>query len=275
MRRSPVVVSAVLHVLLIVIAALGLPFISTREFNIPPPIVVDFVEIGKISQTPKVAPQSVPKAEDKPPAPAQVPKNASPSPVTPAPSEKTEDKKDLVKPQDQKEEDPNLLPEKKKQKTKKEEKKEQKDPQKDFSSVLKNLIDTKDKPTPKTQEPDLKADEQAAEDGQNAPFGEKLTMSEEDALRAQLEKCWNVPFGAKDVENMIVEVVMVINPDRTLREAAVVDQSRYSRDSFYRAAADSALRAVRSPLCSPFALPPDKYDAWKKVTITFNPKDMF
>lgn len=275
MRRSPVVVSAVLHVLLIVIAALGLPFISTREFNIPPPIVVDFVEIGKISQTPKVAPQPVPKEEDKPPAPAQAPKNASPSPVTPAPSEKTEDKKDLVKPQDQKEEDPNLLPEKKKQKTKKEEKKEQKDPQKDFSSVLKNLIDTKDKPAPKTQEPDLKADEQAAEDGQNAPFGEKLTMSEEDALRAQLEKCWNVPFGAKDVENMIVEVVMVINPDRTLREAAVVDQSRYNRDNFYRAAADSALRAVRSPLCSPFALPPDKYDAWKKVTITFNPKDMF
>ena len=102
-----------------------------------------------------------------------------------------------------------------------------------------------------------------------------MTMSEEDALRTQLENCWNVPFGAKGAENMSVEIFMVINRDRTLREARIVNMSRCRTDNFFRAAAESALRAVNSPLCSPFAVPPDKYDVWKTVTVTFNPKDMF
>ena len=36
-----------------------------------------------------------------------------------------------------------------------------------------------------------------------------------------------------------------------------------------------AMRAVRNPLCSPFELPPDKYEVWKTVTVTFDPSQMF
>jgi hypothetical protein len=45
-------------------------------------------------------------------------------------------------------------------------------------------------------------------------------------------------------------------------------------DPFYRAAAESALRAVLNPQCSPLKLPPDKYEQWKILELTFNPKDL-
>ena len=40
------------------------------------------------------------------------------------------------------------------------------------------------------------------------------------------------------------------------------------------AAADSAVRAVRNPKCSPLELPADKYDQWKRIDFTFDPRDM-
>ena len=54
-----------------------------------------------------------------------------------------------------------------------------------------------------------------------------------------------------------------------------MDQGRYNRDSFFRAAADSARRAVFHPHCNPLALPLDKYDIWKTIIIRFNPREMF
>jgi hypothetical protein len=257
MRRSSIIFSGAFHMTVLVIAALGLPFLSRHEFIIPPPIIIDYVDISKVTETNKAAPQPAPAKPEEKPAPAA--KNTANTAIAPVPKEmpKPEEKKEIKKPAKSAPAlDPNAPPDKSK-KAKEEEAKPE--PSKDFSSVLKNLLDAKTKPTP----------------GQNAPLGAKMTMSEEDALRSQLEKCWNVPFGAKDVENMAVDIFMVINPDRTLREARVVDQTRYNSDNFYRAAADSALRAVRSPLCSPFQLPPDKYDTWNRITVTFNPKDMF
>lgn len=263
MRRSSLYTSAALHGIIFIVALVGLPFLSRREFVIPPPITVDLIEISKVTQTTQVAPKpEPPKPEPPKPAPA-APPNTAPQPQQPVkeppkPEEKVEKSTKPVETVDEA-----APPEKtKKPPPKKEPPKKPPAPQRDFSSVLKNLDVSKEPPPAPTP-------------GQNTPIGEKMTMSEEDALRAQLEKCWNVPFGAKDADNLIVEIFMVINPDRTLREARVVDTARYNSDSFFRAAADSALRAVRSPLCSPFDLPPDKYSMWNTTTVTFNPKEMF
>jgi hypothetical protein len=38
--------------------------------------------------------------------------------------------------------------------------------------------------------------------------------------------------------------------------------------------AESALRALRNPRCSPLALPPEKYQQWQEMIFNFNPKDM-
>lgn len=277
MRSSSISASAMFHVAMIIIATVSWPWLK-KDFIIPPPISVEFVDISEVTETNKVSPRPTPKkeeekkAEEKPPPAA---KNTSNEAVVPVKKEeKKEDKPE--KKEDTVLVDKNAPPENKK--TKKEEKKKEvtkEEPQKDFASVLKNLQDPTDAPPIKTELPDMKLDEQAAAQGQLAPLGAKMTMSEEDALRRQLEGCWNVPFGARDAESLRVEIFMVINPDRTLREAKVVDMARYRSDSFFRAAADSALRAVRNPLCSPFDVPPDKYDVWKTVTVTFDPSQMF
>ena len=171
--------------------------------------------------------------------------------------------------------DPNAHPDKKL--TKKEEKKEKvtEEQKKDFDSVLKNLADEKPVPDSAEKKPDMNLNE-PPEEAHNVPLSQRMTMTEMDAFRRQLQECWNFPFyGAKDAENLIVDIKIEVRRDRTLRQASFADTWRYNRDGFYRAAADSAMRAVQNPKCSPFQLPPDKYETWKSMTVTFNPQDIF
>jgi outer membrane biosynthesis protein TonB len=262
MRRSSLYTSAAFHALLLMLAIMGLPFLTHRHFDVPQPITVDLIEITKITQTNRVAQPVPPKPEPPkpvPPKPAPAAPNLAPQPAPPVKEPPKPEKIEKPTPPVQ-QVDENAPPKKEKKVVKKEEPKKQPAPPKDFSSVLKQL-DVSNKPPPPVQ--------QAA---QQAPLGEKMTMSEADALRSQLEQCWDVPIGAKDVENMTVDIAMVINQDRTLREAHIVDAGRYNSDSTFQALADSALRAVQR--CSPFDVPPDKYDTWNTTTVTFNPKDM-
>jgi hypothetical protein len=100
-----------------------------------------------------------------------------------------------------------------------------------------------------------------------------MTTSELDLLRQQFTECWNPPAGAKDAHDLNVEIRIQVNQDATVRSARITSQDRMG-DPFYRAAAESALRAVLNPHCSPLRVPPDKYDLWKDITLTFNPKDL-
>src|SRR3546814_9513743 len=61
-----------------------------------------------------------------------------------------------------------------------------------------------------------------------------------------------------------------MNPDGTVRTAEIQDRARMASDSFYRAAAESARRAVLNPRCSPLRLPPEKYNAWKTLVLNFD-----
>jgi len=278
MRTSSLTISAGFHVAVVLAAMVSLPWLR-KDFDIPPPVMVEFVEIGKVTETTKVAPptpkpdkKEEKKEEPPPPAPKNTAKEVTPpAPKKPDPAPKKDEPKKDSKP----EVDPLAKPDKKP--PPKDDKKETKpkEPERDFSSVLKNLADPKHTPPSATEQPDMGIKTATPVEGAQAPLGAKMTMREEDALRRQLERCWNFPYGAKEAENLNVEIFMVINPDRTLRDARVVDMSRYNRDTFFRAAADSALRAVRNPLCSPFELPPDKYNVWKTTTVNFNPREMF
>lgn len=139
---------------------------------------------------------------------------------------------------------------------------DKKSKQKDFFDTLEDSIETEAKPQPreKTQIATI--------------LGTRLTVSEIDAVRRQFEKCWNVPIGARNPEELIVEVKVRVNRDRTVRDAVIVDQARTASDTFFRAMAESARRAVLHRNCSPLRLPPDKYDAWKEMTVVFDPSAM-
>ena len=157
----------------------------------------------------------------------------------------------------------------------------------DLGSVLKDL--EKDKPTPKPKKtvPDAKKDDNAfqrqiaealkAQTNRPRVFdaAQKLTISETDLVKSQIRECWNVPAGAKDAENLIINIKVQMNPDGTVRGVEMLDQVRMSSDGFFRAAAESARRATLNKRCQPFKLPPEKYIHWKEFTLRFNPKEMF
>ena len=101
-----------------------------------------------------------------------------------------------------------------------------------------------------------------------------FTYQEMAALRAQIEQCWNIPVGAKNAENLVVEMRLTMNPDATVKTAMITDQSRMKSDPFFRTAGESAMRAIYNPLCAPLDLPLDKFEKWKDLTLIFNPRDI-
>ena len=108
----------------------------------------------------------------------------------------------------------------------------------------------------------------------NYDSSQPLTLSERDLIRNQLKKCWNVPAGARNAHELIVLLRVKLNPDASLISVELAaNEGRYRADSFFRAAADSAIRAVQR--CTPIrGLPQDKYTRWKDMELTFDPKEM-
>jgi outer membrane biosynthesis protein TonB len=148
-----------------------------------------------------------------------------------------------------------------------------------FDALLKNL--TRQQQAAVQDAPPLPHQQAAAAEASSQPkatLGSELTASQLDLLRQQIERCWDVPAGARDAKDLVVEVKAVVNRDGTVREAAVVDTGRYNADPFFRAAADSAKRAVLNPQCTgpgnPLKLPPDQYEAWHILDLFFNPRDL-
>lgn len=100
-----------------------------------------------------------------------------------------------------------------------------------------------------------------------------LSLTVIDSIRKQIENRWLVPAGARDAQSLVVSIHVRLQEDGTVLRAEVLPDPRLLSDSFYRAAADSALRAVK--LASPLKdLPLDRYEQWRELTLNFNPKEM-
>jgi hypothetical protein len=97
-----------------------------------------------------------------------------------------------------------------------------------------------------------------------------LSVSEIDALRAQISRCWNPPVGVLDASDLIVRIGMDLNPDGTL--SGPPQLLNVSSDPIFTVAAEAAIRAVNR--CQPYSLPPEKYNSWQQVHLSFNPKDL-
>jgi hypothetical protein len=104
---------------------------------------------------------------------------------------------------------------------------------------------------------------------------QKLAISEIDLVRQQIKECWSLPAGAREAEDLRIEIKMVMNSDGSVRQARILDQGRLQSDPFFRAAAESALRAVLNPRCNPLKLPRKKYNQWQDITLIFDPQKMF
>ena len=105
-------------------------------------------------------------------------------------------------------------------------------------------------------------------------FASGLTLSQEDALRAQIFGCWSVPLGLPYDDNLLVRIKLKLKQDGTIMKSEILDHERMNRpgQKFYKILAESALRAVR--LCQPLKVPPTGYDKWKDLQLNFNPTEM-
>ena len=103
--------------------------------------------------------------------------------------------------------------------------------------------------------------------------GDKLTQSEMDALRGQIEKNWNVIPGLADGQDVRVQVTMRLDPSGAIVGNPQVTATGGSEE-VRRTLRGSALRAVL--MSSPFqGLPREKYNAWSEVVVNFDPSQLF
>ena len=114
--------------------------------------------------------------------------------------------------------------------------------------------------------------EQASLGGEKTTGGSKLSQTEMDALRGQVQKCWIVPAGANDGGNLRVSIKFKLDRSGELEGSPQI-MSGGGSAGVERAAAESAKRAVAR--CAPYNLPADKYDAWADVIVNFDPSEMY
>ena len=105
-------------------------------------------------------------------------------------------------------------------------------------------------------------------------FATGLSLSEEDALRAQIFGCWSVPLGLPYDKDLLVRLKLELKKDGTILKSEIVDHQRMNMpgQKFYKILAESALRAVR--LCQPLKVPPTGYEKWKNIQLNFDPTEM-
>ena len=239
---------------------------------------------------PPPPPQHTPEPPPPPPPPKPAPPPPEPAlaPDLPKPHEKPQPPKpeppkpEPPKPQPQppKPEPPKPTPPKPPEKQKPAEKKPEKPPEKKpvetdpLASVLAHVADLakKQPPAPASEPSTAKP---STTNGAAPQASEKLTGPELDALRGQISNNWAVDPGKAKAADMIVDVMVELNPDKTVRRAALSPKSlaRAGSDPAYRTSAEAAIRAVMRS--SPLKIPIEKLGGDLRVTITFNPKDMF
>lgn len=290
--RLGVILSLGLHMLVVAMTWFGLPHLRRDPPLLDDIIFVKVTEIAEVTNVPPVSESKKPKQKQiaKPKVPRNkpkvpilqkkltlkkeqiIPKANKKSPETvPKPRRKKEDSvlAEISKPKKK----PSRSREK--SQAKKKLKPSERPMKKKFTSLLKDLKEEKLNRSDSTKSLADRLKE-ASRNRNNQSFKpkEKVTIGEIDLVRQQISQCWNITSGARQADALSVEIEMKMNPDATVRQASVVDSIRMNSDPYYRAAAESALRALSHPDCIPLKLPLDKYYMWKSFTFNFDPKNM-
>ncbi|OJX12893.1 MAG: hypothetical protein BGO77_08210 [Caedibacter sp. 37-49] len=277
MMQKPLLYSLVLHLLLFILFIFGLPSWRKSNPDLLLPIPIDVVEIGAKTQAPKPAIQPKKEEPKKEEPKKEPPKKEEPKPQ-PKPENKPAPEPEKPKPEPEPKAEPVAPAPKEKPKPptppKKLEKKPDKKKANAFDSVLKNLEEIE-----KTV-PDAVNEDKTNDNGpeqQVGEIGDTITASERDALIAYFKNCWSAPAGTKGAHEISrIPIKIYFNIDRTVLDAKPVETANMSNPT-YRIIAESAIRSVKGPKCSPVPaklLPIEKYGDWKVSTINFLPEDL-
>ena len=258
--------SITFHSLMIVLTVLSLPFMLREPIDLPPIVSVELIQISDKTNIP-YAPKArkiieKTKKEEKRVVSEQAPPAAKakekPDRI-PLPNEKKEEKKIIKKKQNPEEIKPQI------RQSSEFEKKEIID-----TNQIAALIDK----AKEVEAVEKKDSNKITQSTKKNSFATSLTLSEEDALKAQIFGCWSVPLGLPYDQNLLVRIKLQLKKDGTIMKSEILDHERMNRPGqrFYKVLAESALRAVR--LCQPLKVPPTGYEKWKDLQLNFNPTEM-
>ena len=283
MNRS-IIISSVFHVVLITITAMSLPFLSKKPLDIPPIVSVELIQIAEKTNVP-FAPKAKKIIEKVKKKEKLVSEQAPPKKV------KKTKTKTVVSPDQNNKKIENKTPEAiplpdktvKKIKTKEENKQNPEKVDKEVKQVSefekKDLFDPNniaaliDKSKEESAEV-IKKNNEITQDQERNIDNTGLTLSEEDALKAQIFGCWSIPLGLPYNENLLVRVKLQLKPDGSVTKTEILDHARMNKpgQGFYKVLAESALRAVK--LCQPLRVPTTGYERWKELQLNFDAREM-
>jgi hypothetical protein len=262
-----IIISFGFHTLLVIITAMSLPFLAKKPIDLPPIVSVELIQITDKTNIP-FAPKAkkiIEKVKEK--EKKLVSEQAPPKAVK------------KIKP------DAIPLPDEKIKKIKKIKDKKQ-NPEKVDTEVKqvsefekKELFDTNsiaaliDKSKVESAETNKKLDKITQDQDKSIDFG-GLSLSEEDALKAQIFGCWSIPLGLPYNENLLVRIKLQLKPDGSIIRTEIIDHARMNKPGqrFYKVLAESALRAIK--LCQPLRVPSKGYERWKELQLNFDARDM-
>ena len=254
------------HIIMIILTIVTLPFMIRQPIDLPPIVSVELIQITDQTSIP-FAPKARKviekvKKEEKRVVSEQAPPSAKakekPDRI-PLPNDKKEEKKIVKKKQNPEEIKPQI------RQSSEFEKKEIID-----TNQIAALIDKAKEENAITEKLSNKITQSSVKN----KFATGLTLSQEDALRAQIFGCWSVPLGLPYDGDLLVRIKLKLKKDGTITQSEILDHERMNKpgEKFYKILAESALRAVR--LCQPLKVPPTGYDKWKDLQLNFNPTEM-
>ena len=261
-----ILLSSAFHALIIILTIFTLPFVAKKPLDLPPLISVELIQISEKTNIP-FAPKAKKiiekiKEEEKKLVSEQAPpkkvKKIKPEAI-PMPDQKVEKIKQLDDKQNPEVEDTKV------KQVSEFEKKEIFDPT--------NIAALIDKSKENLAETDIKSNKiTQSQDKSLNNVG--LTLSEEDALKAQIFGCWSIPLGLPYNENLMVRIKLKLKPDGTIIDSEILDHARMNKpgQNFYKVLAESALRAIQ--LCQPLRVPSTGYERWKDLQLNFDAREM-
>ena len=246
---------------------MSLPFLSKKPINLPPIVSVELIQITKKTNIP-FAPKAkkiIEKIKEKEKklvseqAPPKKVKKIKPDAI-PMP----EDKIKKVEKLKEDKQNPEKIDNEVKQ-VSEFEKKELFDPN-NIAALIDKSIEESAETINKTNKVSQDQDKSIESSG--------LSLSEEDALKAQIFGCWSIPLGLPYNENLLVRIKLLLKPDGTIMKSEILDHARMNKpgQGFYKVLAESALRAIK--LCQPLRVPSTGYERWKELQLNFDAREM-
>ena len=267
MNRS-IIISSALHITLVIITAMSLPFLSKKPIDLPPIVSVELIQITEKTSIPfapkakKIIEKVKKKEKEKlvsEQAPPKAIKKEKPDAV-PLPDQENEKNKEVK----DKKQNPEKIDNEVKQVSEFE---------KEELFDTNNIAALIDKAKEKKADVINKTDKVTQDRDKNLDIV-GLSLSEEDALKAQIFGCWSIPLGLPYDEKLLVKIKLKLKPDGTVIRTEILNHERMNKpgQGFYKVLAESALRAIQ--LCQPLRVPTTGYERWKDLQLNFDAREM-